>query len=360
MAPQRPGTNLRIAFLPTTKDKAVREAFDADAGYGLNFTVASNWKKAARETIFGKSSAAEQRPPSGGRDEAFGGRDLADFEDENDAIWRNPIGAVPLVLRGKTAGDRRQMTFAADGNRMTKSYEEMDARAFFSAIRAQTSPAHGGGGAPSSHAYEFPRDTLDSRPQGYHTLRTIDPLSEVSPFRRGTLRSRPSSAVSRISYVSRKSHEGQSAGASGSQTERRRPISPRRRNPLSADSALDIPSRPASRSTRPSSGASRPGTGVRGATGDARSTHGDAEALQEAGRELGMPSASIEEDPAAWYAFAQRCFVDGRGDLARRALRALEGDETLPPADADGSMKMRQEFRPSSPSARKRGAVRPK
>ena len=29
-----PGTNLRIAFLPTTKDKAVREAFDADAGYG--------------------------------------------------------------------------------------------------------------------------------------------------------------------------------------------------------------------------------------------------------------------------------------------------------------------------------------
>jgi len=93
---------------------------------------------------------------------------------------------------------------------------------------------------------------------------------------------------------------------------------------------------------RPSSGASRPGTGVRGATGDARSTHGDAEALQEAGRELGMPSASIEEDPAAWYAFAQRCFVDGRGDLARRALRALEGDETLPPADADGSMKMRQ------------------
>ena len=53
---------------------------------------------------------------------------------------------------------------------------------------------------------------------------------------------------------------------------------------------------------RASSGSSRPGTGVRGATGESKSTHGDAEALQEAGRELGMPSTSIEEDPAAWYA----------------------------------------------------------
>ena len=140
MAPQRAGTNLRMAFLPSTKEKAVREAFDADAGFGLNFTVASNWKRAARQSIFGKSSPAEQGDHSGGRDgrdEAFGGRDLADFEDESDAIWRNPIGAVlpnkrggggggggvTLVPRGKTAGERRQMVYAADGNLMTKSYQ---------------------------------------------------------------------------------------------------------------------------------------------------------------------------------------------------------------------------------------------
>jgi hypothetical protein len=34
MAPQRKGTNLRMAFLHSTKDKAVRKAFDADAEYG--------------------------------------------------------------------------------------------------------------------------------------------------------------------------------------------------------------------------------------------------------------------------------------------------------------------------------------
>ena len=79
-------------------------------------------------------------------------------------------------------------------------------------------------------------------------------------------------------------------------------------------------------------------------------THGDYdyEAMEVAGRELDMPKVSIEEDPAAWYAFAQRCFLDGRGDLARRALRALEGDEALPPAAPDGSA--RQVFRPPSPT----------
>lgn len=137
MAPQRAGTNLRMAFLPSTKEKAVREAFDADAGFGLNFTVASNWKRAARQSIFGKLSTAEQGETAGGRDEAFGGRDLADFEDEIDAIWRNSIGGVlpnkragggagggvTLVPRGKTAGERRQMVYAADGNMMTKSYQ---------------------------------------------------------------------------------------------------------------------------------------------------------------------------------------------------------------------------------------------
>jgi len=48
--------------------------------------------------------------------------------------------------------------------------------------------------------------------------------------------------------------------------------------------------------------------------------HGNNEALEVAGRELDvwdLPKVSIEEDPAAWYAFAQRCFLDGRGDLAR-------------------------------------------
>ena len=79
--------------------------------------------------------------------------------------------------------------------------------------------------------------------------------------------------------------------------------------------------------------------------------HGNNEALEVAGRELDvwdLPKVSIEEDPAAWYAFAQRCFLDGRGDLARRALRALEGDEALPPAAPDGSA--RQVFRPPSPT----------
>ena len=33
----------------------------------------------------------------GGRDDAFGGRDLADFEDENEAIWRNSIGVCVFV-----------------------------------------------------------------------------------------------------------------------------------------------------------------------------------------------------------------------------------------------------------------------
>lgn len=54
------------AFLRSTKDKATREAFDADAGYGLNFTVASNWKKAAKHSIFGKT---DKRPTSPGRED---------------------------------------------------------------------------------------------------------------------------------------------------------------------------------------------------------------------------------------------------------------------------------------------------
>ena len=34
LEPQKKGTNLRLAFLRSTQDKAGREAFDADAGYG--------------------------------------------------------------------------------------------------------------------------------------------------------------------------------------------------------------------------------------------------------------------------------------------------------------------------------------
>ena len=79
--------------------------------------MASNWKKAAKHSIFGKT---DKRPTSPGREDFGGGRDLHEFEDESDAIWRNP--GMPTVLRGKTAGDRREMTFAADGNMMCKSY----------------------------------------------------------------------------------------------------------------------------------------------------------------------------------------------------------------------------------------------
>ena len=82
-----------MAFLRSTKDKAIKKAFDTDAGYGLNFTVASNWKKAAKETIFGKADAEQPGDPS---DEVGGetGRDLTEFEDETDAIWRNPLAGV--------------------------------------------------------------------------------------------------------------------------------------------------------------------------------------------------------------------------------------------------------------------------
>lgn len=70
---------------------------------------------------------------------------------------------------------------------------------------------------------------------------------------------------------------------------------------------------------------------------------------------------SFEDDPAAWYAFAQRCFLGGQGDLARRALRALEGDESLQPAAGEGGgMNMRQVFRPSSPNLANRKMRRPK
>jgi hypothetical protein len=34
MEPQKKGANLRLAFLRSTQDKAGREAFQADAGYG--------------------------------------------------------------------------------------------------------------------------------------------------------------------------------------------------------------------------------------------------------------------------------------------------------------------------------------
>ena len=103
LAPQTKGTNLRMAFLRSTKDKAIKKAFDTDAGYGLNFTVASNWKKAAKETIFGKDHQAAAEQPGDPSDEVGGetGRDLAEFEDESDAIWRNPLAgsqAIPAIL----------------------------------------------------------------------------------------------------------------------------------------------------------------------------------------------------------------------------------------------------------------------
>jgi len=47
-----------------------------------------------------------QHPSSSGREGAL---DLQEFEDENDAVWRNPTVGGPAVLRGKTAGDRRQV-----------------------------------------------------------------------------------------------------------------------------------------------------------------------------------------------------------------------------------------------------------
>ena len=113
---------------------------------------------------------------------------------------------VQTVLRGKTAGDRRQMAFAADGNCMTKSYQEMDARAFFSK-RGQTAPGNFGG--ISNRAQTDAVTPAGGRYHGgFHTLSTMDPLSEASPYRRGVLRSRPSSALSRTSYVSRRSHDG--------------------------------------------------------------------------------------------------------------------------------------------------------
>jgi hypothetical protein len=71
--------------------------------------------------------------------------------------------------------------------------------------------------------------------------------------------------------------------------------------------------------------------------------------LEIVARELDMPTVSFEEDPAAWYRFAQNCFLNGQGDLARRALRALEGDETLLPAAGEaGGMSMRSVFQPSN------------
>lgn len=39
MTPQTSGTNLRMAFLRSTNDKVAREAFDADAGYGVRVCV---------------------------------------------------------------------------------------------------------------------------------------------------------------------------------------------------------------------------------------------------------------------------------------------------------------------------------
>ena len=54
-------------------------------------------------------------------------------------------------------------------------------------------------------------------PAVLHTLQTLDPLSDVSPFARGRgLRSRPSSAKSRVSVVSevsRRSYDGIREGA---------------------------------------------------------------------------------------------------------------------------------------------------
>ena len=92
----------------------------------------------------------------------------------------------------------------------------------------------------------------------------------------------------------------------------------------------------------------------------AGSSSGDPGPLEALNRELEMPALSFEEDPAAWYGFAQRCLVDGHGDLARRALRALEGDDALAPAaPPDGGMNLREVFRPSSPSGRNRALKRP-
>ena len=266
---------------------------------------------------------------------------------------------IPAVLRGKTAGDRRQMSFASDGNMTCQAYGEMDPRAFFANIskRGQTAPAST---AHASYA-DMSRDGMmtsgGARPSGVtvHTLRTMDPLSEMSPFRRGMLRSRPSSAKSKASQLSRRSHEANpTTGAA--QSRPRSPVSARgqgRERLWSAESGRV--SRPLSKSGRPTSSSSRRGGGAGAGTpgqltwGGSAGENGPLEAL---GRDLEMPSVSFEEDPAAWYSFAQRCLVDGHGDLARRALRALEGDDALQPAAPDGAMSQREVFRPSSPRSR--------
>ena len=302
LAPQTKGTNLRMAFLRSTKDKAIKKAFDTDAGYGLNFTVASNWKKAAKETIFGKADAEQPGDPS---DEVGGetGRDLTEFEDETDAIWRNPLAgsqATPAIPRGKTAGERRQMSFAADGNGMCKAYADMNPRAFF-----------------SKHEHASPAGQYlvgaDGQPVGVvHTLKTLDPLSDESPFRQGRgLRSRPSSAKSYVSVASRRDDV-----RSGSQTERgtlrgsasqhqqlgERPFNTRGR-PDSAKGGgrpeSGRGSRPSSKGGRPAS-SSRPGTG--GHASSATRSHwtgtaGEGGQLEIVGRELEMPAVSFEDDP---------------------------------------------------------------
>lgn len=133
LEPQKKGTNRRLAFLRSTQDKAGREAFDADAGYGallrgesarrsarrlqlcwrvallsgvpvclcaagLNFTVASNWKKAAQQSIFGKDASGGQgQHSSPGRDDPLvAGRDLQEYEEEMEAMWRAPTGGKPV------------------------------------------------------------------------------------------------------------------------------------------------------------------------------------------------------------------------------------------------------------------------
>ena len=265
------------------------------------------------------------------------------------------------MLRGKTAGDRRQMSFASDGNMTCRAYDEMDSRAFFANIskRGQTAPASS---CLASNADILRDGSVTARSHGVrvHTLRTVDPLSDTSPFRRGVLRSRPSSAKSKASQLSRRS---KADDASGTQSRPRSPSSARgqaRERLWSAESGRA--SRPVSKSGRPSSSSSRKnvvGAGMPGQLNWAGTGASDKGALEALGRELEMPVVSFEEDPVAWYNFAQRCLVDGYGDLARRALRALEGDDALSPAAPEGGMNMREVFRPSSPSSRNRSCKRP-
>jgi len=291
------------------KTKEGQEAAEKDAELGLNFTIASNWKNAAKKQI----SDPENDPPTRAKHKSTfwdaqarqsSTTDQA-TEAETDRIWRQSAGgtreAPMLVFRGRTANERRELSYAANPGAVNQPYSAQDSRLFFPKSQPRLDPALPPDVLQSTMGAPVPALNLDgvrSQPQ---------PQGSPNPAPVALL---PKMSVSNIfaavpSGSDRQLHQHvTSLGKGGWNTERVATQQGRKSRPVSG------------RLKSARSASSRAGRGLEG------SGFGWGEEEKTTG--LQLPQRSFEEAPEEWQAFASQCFMAGNWEMAQRALRALE------------------------------------